>query len=158
MNRVNRYNKAAKISESKFRAIMRCFSEDLSASQTARMTGISVRSINALFLRIRIRLAAICEAQSPVGGVVEVEEPHFGPRRVPGKHGRGAGGKTIGFGIFHRGENVFTGSFRIAEKSHYRRLSADASVWSRSSTATDEALTTVSWMWATQSISGFSII
>lgn len=108
MYRANRYYKAAKISEGKFRAILRCFSEDLSASQTARMTGVSVRSINTIFLRIRTRLAALCEAQSRARGVVEIDESYFGPRRVPGKHGRGAGGKTIVFGIFQRGDNVFT--------------------------------------------------
>jgi len=87
---------------------VRCFSEDLSASQTARMTGISIRSVNALFLRIRKRLAEICEAKSPVSGTVEVDESYFGPRRVRGKHGRGAGGKTIVFGVFQREESVYT--------------------------------------------------
>lgn len=35
-------------------------------------------------------------------GVVEVDESLFGPRRVKGKRGRGAYGKTTVFGIFER--------------------------------------------------------
>jgi transposase-like protein len=39
---------------------------------------------------------------------VEVDESYFGPRRVRGKRGRGAGGKTIVFGIFKRNGQVYT--------------------------------------------------
>lgn len=72
------------------------------------MTGLSVRSVNAIYLRIRDRLAEICELQSPFSGQVEVDESYFGPHRVRGKRGRGAGGKTIVFGILKRGGQVFT--------------------------------------------------
>jgi transposase-like protein len=44
----------------------------------------------------------------PFAGEVEVDESYFGPRRVRGKHGRGAGGKTIVFGIFKRNGCVYT--------------------------------------------------
>jgi len=64
--------------------------------------------VNSIFLKIRRRLAEECEVQSPYSGVVEVDESYFGPKRVRGKKGRGAGGKTIVFGIFQRGENVYT--------------------------------------------------
>lgn len=122
MKRRNRYYKAAKISEAKFRQIMRCFSEDLTASSTARMTGVSVRSVNDLFLKIRKRLAAISEAQSPFEGQLEVDESYFGPKRIHGKRGRGAGGKTIVFGILKRGENVYTRIIPNAAKSTLRKV------------------------------------
>jgi len=35
------------------------------------------------------------------------DESFFGPRRVRGKRGRGAGGKTIVFGIFKRNGSVY---------------------------------------------------
>ncbi|PJO10071.1 IS1595 family transposase, partial [Neisseria sp. N95_16] len=54
----NKYQKFSKISEQKFREIIRCFALDLTASDTAKMTGISVRSINPIFLKIRHRIAA----------------------------------------------------------------------------------------------------
>ena len=81
---------------------------DLSASDTAKLTGINVRSINPLYLKIRQRIAQHCEAQSPFSGEVELDEAYFGPRRIRGKRGRGAGGKTIVFGIFKRNGCVFT--------------------------------------------------
>ncbi|HGP4511949.1 TPA: IS1595 family transposase, partial [Neisseria meningitidis] len=52
----NKYQKFSKISEQKFREIIRCFALDLTASDTAKMTGISVRGINPIFLKIRHRI------------------------------------------------------------------------------------------------------
>jgi len=104
----NKYYRRSRISERRFRVLARCFCEDLTATQTAGLTGLSVRSVNSIFLKIRRRLAEECEAQSPYSGVVEVDESYFGPQRVRGKKGRGAGGKTIVFGVFQRGENVYT--------------------------------------------------
>ncbi len=122
MKASNKYYKAAKIGEAKFRQIIRCFSEDLTASSTSRMTGVSVRSVNDIFLRIRRRLAVISEAQSPFEGKVEMDESYFGPQRVRGKPGRGAGGKTIVFGILKRGENVYTRIIPNAAKSTLRKV------------------------------------
>jgi len=104
----NKYYRRSRISEGRFRVLVRCFCEDLTATQTARLTGLSIRSVNSIFLKIRRRLAEECEEQSPFSGVVEVDESYFGPQRVRGKKGRGAGGKTIVFGVFQRGENVYT--------------------------------------------------
>ena len=104
----NKYYGRSRISERRFRRLIRCFSEDLTAAQTARLTGLSRRSVNSIFLKIRQRLAEECEAQSPYSGVVEIDESYFGPQRVKGKKGRGAGGKTAVFGVFQRGENVYT--------------------------------------------------
>lgn len=59
-------------------------------------------------MEIRKRIAEHCEQESPLGGVVEVDESYFGPKRIKGKRGRGAGSKTIVFGIFKRNGNVYT--------------------------------------------------
>ena len=122
MIRVNRYYRRSKISEAKFRALIRHFSEDLTATQTAHLTGLSLRSVNAIFLRIRKRLAEICEAQSRVKGIVEIDESYFGPQRVRGKPGRGAGGKTIVFGVFLRGESVYTQIVPDCRKSTLQKV------------------------------------
>ena len=99
MSAVNRYFRHSKISEARFRHLVRCFALDLTATQTAAVTGISMRSVNAIFLRMRRRLAEVCELSSPFQGVVEADESYFGPRRVRGKRGRGASRKTIVFGL-----------------------------------------------------------
>lgn len=109
MKQANKYYRRSKLSEAKFRQLARCFALDLSASHTAPLVGLSLRSTNAIFLRIRQRLAEDCERHAFVErGEVEVDESYFGPRRVRGKPGRGAGGKTIVFGIYERGGRVYT--------------------------------------------------
>ena len=102
----NRYQKYGKLSERKFRVILRYFALDFTASDTAKLTHVSVRSINTIFLKLRKRIAQECEQQTPFKGVVELDESYFGPRRVRGKRGRGAGGKTIVFGVFERDDKV----------------------------------------------------
>jgi transposase len=108
MARVNQYFRFAKISEARFRFLLRCFALDLTATQAAEMTGISLRSVNTLFLRIREKLAHECRLNSPFSGDLEADESYFGPRRVRGRRGRGAGGKTIVFGLLKRGDQVYT--------------------------------------------------
>jgi transposase len=104
----NRYYKRSRIAEAAFRRLIRVFALDLTASDAARLTGLSVRSVNDIYLRIRQRIAQYCESQNPFRGEVEIDESYFGPRRVRGKRGRGAGGKTIVFGIFKRNGHVYT--------------------------------------------------
>jgi len=108
MATVNRYLRFANISEARFRSLLRCFALDLTATQTATMTGLSVRRANDLFLRLRKRLARECEKTSPFRGDLEADESYFGPRRVRGKRGRGAGDKTVVFGLLKRDDKVYT--------------------------------------------------
>ena len=105
----NCYFKRSKLNASVFRQILRLFALDLTASDCARLTGVSVRSINDIYLRLRERLARECEKRRPIRtGEVEIDESYFGPHRVRGKRGRGAGGKAIVFGIFKREGQVYT--------------------------------------------------
>jgi transposase-like protein len=105
---VNRYFHFSKISEARFRSLLRCFALDMTATQTAQMTGISLRSTNQIFLRLREKLFQECEKNSPFAGDLEADESYFGPRRVRGKRGRGAAGKTIVFGLLKRDDQVYT--------------------------------------------------
>ena len=118
----NRYYNRSRIAEKTFRRIIRYFSMDLSASDTARLTGISVRSINTIFIRLRIRLADECEKQARLGGQIEVDESYFGPKRIRGKRGRGAGSKTIVFGLFKRNGWVYTEVVPDAKKRTLQRV------------------------------------
>ena len=83
---------------------------DLTASDAVRLTDLSVRAVNEIYLRLRHRLVAWSPVPAELEGVVELDESYFGPRRVRGKRGRGAGGKTIVFGLFKRGGQVYTES------------------------------------------------
>ena len=108
MNHKNRYYTHSKISTAKFRSILRSFALDLTASQTAHLSGIALRSINPIFLKVRQRIAEECQRCSPFSGTVEADESYFGPTRVRGKRGRGAAQKTIVFGLLKRGDCVYT--------------------------------------------------
>ena len=113
----NKYYRHSKISEAKFRQLLRLFAMDLTATDAAQLSGVSVRSVNAVYQRIRIRLARQCAAQSPFSGELEADESYFGPKRIRGKRGRGAGGKTIVFGLLKRGDCVYTEIVADASKA-----------------------------------------
>lgn len=109
MEQLNRYYRCSKITERKFLRLLRHFALDLTASRTAQLTGLTRKSVNTIFLKIRERIAQECERASPFSSCeVEVDESYFGARRVRGKRGRGASGKTIVFGIFKRNGCVYT--------------------------------------------------
>ena len=58
---------------------------------------------------IRLRIVEFCEAESIFeAGEVEIDESYFGARRIRGKRGRGARGKTIVFGLIKRQGKVYT--------------------------------------------------
>ena len=78
------------------------------ATDCAELSSVSVRSINTIYLRVRRRLAEHCETTSPLCGELEADESYFGTRRVRGLRGRGAGGKTVVFGLLKRGDSVYT--------------------------------------------------
>jgi len=104
----NKYVKRSKISEAKTRQVVKLFALDLNASQIAKISGLNRNTINRYLAEIRTRISEYCELQSPFSGEVEVDESFVGARRVKGKRGRGAFGKTIVFGIFKRNGKVYT--------------------------------------------------
>jgi hypothetical protein len=91
VQRRNRYYERSRISEYKFRRLVRYFALDLCASDVAELTGLTHKSADAIFLKIRRRMAEDCARQSPFkGGEVEVDESYFGARAcaVSGAAGR----------------------------------------------------------------------
>jgi transposase-like protein len=104
----NRYCFRSRISEKKLRLLLKLFAMDLEATKIAQLSGISRVAVNRYLKAIRRRIAEDSERASPFGGEVEVDESYFGPRRVRGKRGRGAAGKTIVFGVFKRNGKVYT--------------------------------------------------
>ena len=57
------YYRRSRISEKRFRGLMRTFGMDLTASGTAELIGLSARSVNDIYLKIRRHIAESCEAQ-----------------------------------------------------------------------------------------------
>jgi transposase-like protein len=108
MTMKNRYAIRARISEHQFRQIVRLFALDLDATQIAALSGLNRNTINRYLRGIRERIAEYSESQSPFSGEIEVDESYFGARRIKGKRGRGAFGKTAVFGVFKRNGCVYT--------------------------------------------------
>ena len=104
----NKYAKRSRISEGKVRELVRYFAADLTALQAATLSGLNRNTVNRLYRGLREHILVACEAQRPLFGVVEVDESFFGARRVKGRRGRGAYGKTVVFGIFERHGQVYT--------------------------------------------------
>ena len=65
MKQKNKYVQRWKISEAKFRVIVRYFSIDLDASQIAILSGLNRNIINRYLQSIRMQIAQVCEYQSP---------------------------------------------------------------------------------------------
>ena len=104
----NKYKKVAHFSEVKFRQIVRCFALDITASHTAQLSGISRNSVNKLFAQIRRRIFYLSQGSAKAQkGTFECDEAYFGAKRIRGKRGRGAAGKTPVFGLLKRNEQVY---------------------------------------------------
>ena len=78
----NKYLKRSKVSEAKYRQVVRLFCDDLSAVQIAALSGLERKTVNRLLMDLRHRIAGFCEKQSPLKGEVEIDESYFGPRQV----------------------------------------------------------------------------
>ena len=105
----NKYFFRGKISEEKFRRIVRLFCLDIEAKKSAELTNLNRSTVNNIYRKLRERIAELCEAESPfTNGEVELDESYFGARRVRGIRGRGARGKTPVFGMLKRGDKVYT--------------------------------------------------
>lgn len=98
----------ARISRAKFRQILRLFALDLTAGQIAKIAHLNRNTVNRYLTLIRRSIASYCESESPFSGEIELDESYFGAKRVRGKRGRGAYGKTIVFGIYKRNGCVYT--------------------------------------------------
>jgi len=105
----NKYFFRGKISEEKFRRIVRLFCLDIEAKKSAELTNLNRSTVNNIYRKLRERIAELCEAESPfTNGEVELDESYFGARRVRGIRGRGERGKTPVFGMLKRGDKVYT--------------------------------------------------
>ena len=88
----NKYAKRSRISEKKFRQLVKLFSLDLDAVQISELSHLNRNTINRYLAAMRNRIAEFCELESPLKGEVEIDESYFGAKRVKGKRGRGASG------------------------------------------------------------------
>jgi len=108
----NKYLKNARISDAQFRALLKEFSFDSTALETAFRINVNRKTVNRIFYLIRKRIVVLCEEESKFSGEVEIDESYFGARRVRGKRGRGAKGKIPVIGILKRNGAVYSKPIR----------------------------------------------
>ena len=103
---MRRFNR---LSTQKRNKLFLCFSQDLTATKTAVLVAVNRNTVNSYFTELRTRVfeEAIKESKTELGEF-ELDESYFGPKRIRGKRGRGAAGKTPVFGLLKRGGKVFT--------------------------------------------------
>lgn len=62
----NKYVRRSKISEAKFRELVRLFALDLTATQMAELSGLNRNTVNRYVKEIRKRIAEYCNAVAPI--------------------------------------------------------------------------------------------
>lgn len=107
----SRFIKRVKISSLKFRLLLRCFSSDIPASSGARIVGVNRKTADLYYRHYRRLVLSDQEEERRrflSEKETEIDESYFGPTRVRGKRGRGAGGKIAVVGLLQRRGYVFT--------------------------------------------------
>jgi transposase len=102
----NRYLKGAHLSERKVRELIKLFSEDLTATQIANITGISRITVNAYFKLIRTHIAKFCEERNPfhfINGTVTYHASENGT-----VSSNGTVSKKSFYGIFKNDDSIHT--------------------------------------------------
>ena len=95
-------------SEAKFREVLKLFVLDVDATKTAQITNLNRNTINKIFNGIRERILPDFNVSgAKFFGEIELDESYFGAKRVRGKRGRGAAGKTPVFGMKKRDGGVY---------------------------------------------------
>ena len=120
----NKYIKRSRITEAKFRELIKYFSLDLEAQKIAILTHLNRNTINRYLRLIRVRIAEHCEQQSPLKGEIEVDESYFGAKRIKGKRGRGLQEKRLSLASSREEVKSTQKSFLIAPNPRSKRLSA----------------------------------
>lgn len=107
------------INRNKFSLIIKCFAEDLPSLTTSKLVGINRKTSDRyfhLFRRLSFKRALIERNHVGLKNGIEIDESYFGPKRVRGKRGRGAGHKIVVLGLRKRGGKVFTSIIPNTEK------------------------------------------
>lgn len=102
--------KYSRLTDYQIRKIIQCFYLDLTASQTTEITGFNRNTVNRFFniFRESILYESISKTdKEKIEGEVELDESYFGAKRIRGKRGRGAAGKTVVFGVLKRDDKVY---------------------------------------------------
>ena len=108
-----------RISRQKYTVLFNSFVADIPARKASEIALVNRKTADRYYTLFRkaISDAAIIEREAiSLSNGIEIDESYFGPKRVRGKRGRGAGRKIIVFGLMKRNGKVFTNIIKHVEK------------------------------------------
>lgn len=108
-----------RISRQKYTILFAGFVADVTSLTVAKIAGVNRKTADRYYFMFRRSLlwAAIKEREKrDLKNAIELDESYFGPKRVRGKRGRGAGRKIIVFGLLKRAGAVYTQIIPNVEK------------------------------------------
>lgn len=103
--------KRVRISPRKFGLIVRCFAADVTSTSGAEIVRVNRKTSDRYYTHFRRLVLEDQERERRrflSESKTEVDEAYFGPTRVRGKRGRGAGRKIAVVGLLEREGRVFT--------------------------------------------------
>lgn len=115
-----RIHNRRRISRQKYSILFNCFVEDIASSKASGIARVNRKTSDryySIFRSVVISDAIEERKSTDLGNGIEVDESYFGPKRVRGKRGRGAGRKIIVLGLLKRQGKVFTQIIKSAEKT-----------------------------------------
>lgn len=123
----NKYYKHSKLDEQCFRRILELFAKDLTAVEVAGQTGVNVRSVNSIFLKLRDRIAHWSESiASATPGLNAVGGPKMLDESISGYLQSESDG-VIGVRIFVNEDQVYCSLLTAAPVLEGREKSKD--IW-----------------------------
>jgi len=81
----NKYVQRFRISEKKFRPLLKLFPLDLDAIQISQLSHLNRNTVNRYLAALRTRMAEFCELKFPLKREVEIDDSYFGAKGVKGK-------------------------------------------------------------------------
>ncbi len=101
--------KYSKLSDYKIKQILKCFSLELTAFQSAKQLSLNRHTIARYYNIFREKIALYQENNlQKLSGNIEIDESYFGSRHRGDKRGRGAPDKIPVIGILERKGTVYT--------------------------------------------------
>ena len=113
------------------------FCADVAALTAGKLVRLNRKTSQRIYALLRRRIVELAHEEARrFTGEVEIDESYFGARRVRGKRGRGASGKTPVIGLLKRGGKVFTAVVKNCSKAELEPI-IKGQVLSRATVYTD---------------------
>ncbi len=103
----NRYYKHSKLDEQCFRRILELFAMDLTAVQCAKLTGVNVRSVNSIYLKLRDRISQWSESNASGTPGLNAGTQAVDPQEKPSGYLESQSDGVIGVRLFVQEEQVY---------------------------------------------------